>query len=198
VAETLRRALALGARRAIHVRGEVPADPRLSAISLAAAVRRVGCDLMLTGAQSSDLGWGLTGTLVAAELGWPHVWLAVGATLEPGDGAGMSLRVTRELERRRREVSRLILPAVLCVQTGLHPARMPRIRDLLEAKRRPIESWEQETATSSGQCLAPCIELVRLMPPRGAGGTRIAGTPAAAARELVGRLRRDGLLPEGR
>jgi electron transfer flavoprotein beta subunit len=199
-AETLRRALALGASRALHVSGTAPADPRRTARLLAAAIERSGTyDLVFTGAQSSDLGRGVTGTLVAAELGWAHVWLVVATALEPAGGDGVQLRVTRELEGRRREISRVGLPAVLCVQTGLHPPRMPRIRDLLEAKKRPIEELAADALVAAG---APgssaALELVSLSAPPGGEATRIPGTPAVAARELVHLLRRDGLLAVGR
>ena len=141
--EALRRALALGAHRAQILPLEAPLAPRELARRLASVVRRDPVDLVITGAQSSDLGWGLTGTLLAAELGWPHVWLAVRAEhdLDPRDGAP-SLVVTRELEGRRHERSRLRLPAVLCVQSGIHRPRMPRIRDVLAAKQKKVEVLE--------------------------------------------------------
>jgi electron transfer flavoprotein beta subunit len=206
--ETLRRALALGASDALHVLGDAPLDPRRLGALLAAAIRRQGCELVLTGAQSSDLGWGLTGTSLAAELGWPHVWLAIGVELERDARDGeLRLLVTRELERRRRERSRLTLPAVLCVQSGIHRPRMPRIRDLLEAKKREIEVLRvgellaqlgvvQDDAADGGGA-GPAVELVGFSRPAGAGaGELMVGPPAAAARELVRRLRSDGLLAE--
>jgi electron transfer flavoprotein beta subunit len=197
-AETLRRALALGAQRALHLRGEVPLDPSRVADLLAAALRRDPWDLVLTGAQSSDLGWGLTGSSLAAQLGWPHVWLVVGIETA-GDSTGSRLRITRELERRRRELSLVRLPAVLCVQTGLHPPRMPRIRDLLAAKSTPIETLDLDEllSDSPGEGARPAVELVALSaPPASSGGEQLGGDPATAARELVRRMRRDGILPE--
>jgi electron transfer flavoprotein beta subunit len=203
--EALRRALALGASRAVRIDGAAPADPRHLAALLAAAIRHRGYDLVLTGAQSSDLGWGLTGTSLAAALGWPHVWLVIGIEAEADAAAptevAARLLVTRELEHRRRERSRVALPAVLCVQTGLHGPRMPRIRDLLEAKRRGIETLAtDELAREAAQApMAAALELVSWTRP-GAGGSAelCAGSPADAARELVRRLRADGLVPERR
>jgi electron transfer flavoprotein beta subunit len=197
-AETLRRALALGAQRALHLRGEVPVDPARVAALLAGVLRREPWDLVLAGAQSSDFGWGLTGSSLAAELGWPHVWLVVGIETEDSS-KDPRLHIARELEGRRRELSRVRLPAVLCVQTGLHPPRMPRIRDLLAAKSTPIETLDLDELLreSSGERARPAVELVTLSaPPASNGGEQLVGDPATAARELVRRLRRDGILPE--
>src|SRR5687767_2091493 len=113
-AEALRKALALGAARAVHLshadfqRGDASSNGR----ALAAAIAREECGLVFTGSQSDDLGHGATGSVVAAALGWPHAWLVMGFSLEEG---GATCRVVREMESGRNELLRLRLPAVIGV-----------------------------------------------------------------------------------
>src|SRR5688572_3257585 len=77
VREALRKALALGAARAVHLRDEAFAggDALATGRALAAAVARESFDLVLTGSQSDDAGYGATGSVVAGHRGWPHAWL---------------------------------------------------------------------------------------------------------------------------
>ena len=68
-AQTIREALAKGADRAIHIETEDRADTLGIARLLAAAVKREAPDLILTGLQSDDLGYGQTGVVLAELLG---------------------------------------------------------------------------------------------------------------------------------
>ena len=79
VTQTLREALAKGADRAIHIRiGERPAlDPFANANLLAQAVRTESPDLVLTGLQSDDLGYGETGVILAELLGMTHATIVM-------------------------------------------------------------------------------------------------------------------------
>src|SRR5690242_3153163 len=73
-AQTIREALAKGADRAIHIEEENLAayDPLAAARLLAAALKPESPDLVLTGLQSDDLGYGQTGVILAELLGLPH------------------------------------------------------------------------------------------------------------------------------
>src|SRR5690606_18658628 len=94
-------------------------------------------DLVLTGSQSDDLGFTATGSLLAAELAWPHAWLVMGVEIEEG---GRSVRVTREMESGRNEISRIALPAVLQIQAGLNHPRYASLKGIMQAKKKPIET----------------------------------------------------------
>src|SRR5690606_192667 len=121
VQDALRKALALGAARAVRLADPAfdGGDAGANARALAAALRQEEFDLVLTGSQSDDLGFTATGSPLAAELAWPHAWLVMGVEIEEG---GRSVRVTREMESGRNEISRIALPAVLQIQAGLnHP-----------------------------------------------------------------------------
>src|SRR5260370_20720620 len=93
--QTIREALAKGADRAIHIEtaeGEM-ADPLSLAKVLAKALEAEKADLVLTGLQSDDLGYGQTGVILAEVLGLPHATLIMNI-----DAEGGSIRVKRELE----------------------------------------------------------------------------------------------------
>jgi electron transfer flavoprotein beta subunit len=74
VKQTIKEALAKGADRAIHIMDEnfAQLDPLGSAKTLAAAIQKEKADLVLTGLQSDDHGFGQTGVLLAGLLNLPH------------------------------------------------------------------------------------------------------------------------------
>ena len=86
VKEALRKALALGAARAVHLADEAfqGGDALATGKALARAVAREEIDLVLTGSQSDDVGYGGTGSVIAGQLGWPHAWLVMGVEVEEG------------------------------------------------------------------------------------------------------------------
>src|SRR5213080_4860145 len=84
-AQTIREALAKGADRAIHIEDENlrALDPLAAARLMAAALKPEAPDLVLTGLQSDDLGYGQTGVILAELLGLPHATLIM--NIEPID-----------------------------------------------------------------------------------------------------------------
>src|SRR6195256_5572666 len=94
-AQTIREALAKGADRAIHIEDENPGgfDPLATAKLMAAALQTESPDLILTGLQSDDLGYGQTGVILAELLGLPHATIIM--QVEAAHGA---IKGERELE----------------------------------------------------------------------------------------------------
>jgi electron transfer flavoprotein beta subunit len=193
VREALRKALALGAARAVHL-GD-PAfhggDALTTGRALAAAIARESFDLVLTGSQSDDTGYGATGSVIAAALGWPHAWLVMGVELEEG----RTVRVTREMESGMNEIFRLPLPAVLEIQAGLNHPRYASLKGIMAAKKKEILGLGP-----SDLGLAPAdlgaegsgLEVVSVAFPERAGAAEIlGGDAAAAARALVEKLRKE-------
>src|SRR5712672_3282305 len=111
-AQTIREALAKGADRAIHIEEENlrALDPLALARLMAAAVGPAKPDLILTGLQSDDLGYGQTGVILAELLGLPHATLIMQVDVQTG-----SLRVKRELEDGWFQHVEMPLPALLTV-----------------------------------------------------------------------------------
>jgi electron transfer flavoprotein beta subunit len=191
VKEALRKALALGAARAVHLADPAFAggDALATGRALAAAIAREGCDLVLTGSQSDDAGWGATGTVIAGHLGWPHGWLVMGIELEDGGSA----RVVREMESGTNEVFRIALPAVLEVQAGINHPRYASLKGIMAAKKKEIAErapGDLGLDPSDVGAAGSGIEVLSVAFPEAARGAQILeGDPAAAAKALVGKLR---------
>ena len=192
VREALRKALAQGASRAVHLSDPAFAggDALATGRALAAAVRREEADLVLTGSQSSDLGYGATGSVLAGELGWPHAWLVMGVEL---DAAAGEVVFVREMEAGLNERARMPLPAVIEVQAGINTPRYASLKGIMQAKRKEIAavgpgdlglSPDRVGAAGSG------LELLAIREPEASGEVEILeGDAAEVARRLVEKLR---------
>ncbi|MFH0725559.1 MAG: electron transfer flavoprotein subunit beta/FixA family protein [Pseudomonadota bacterium] len=133
--DVLRQALAMGADNAILIdaQGFEGSDAAGIAKGLYAAVKPLSFDLLLTGVQSSDEGWGQVGGILAELLEVPSAALVVG--IESGD---KTLTVLRELENNTLEKVKLPFPAVLTVQTGINDPRYVSIMGIQKAKEIEI------------------------------------------------------------
>jgi electron transfer flavoprotein beta subunit len=194
VKEALRKTLALGAARAVHLSDPAfqGGDALATGRALAAAVSREQFDLVLTGSQSDDVRYGSSGSVLAGWLGWPHVWLVMGVELEEG---GRSARVTREMESGINEISRIQLPAVLEIQAGINHPRYASLKGIMAAKKKEIA-----TATPADLGLDPSqvgaagsrLEVVSVsFPESGAGAQILEGDAKAAAAKLVEKLQKE-------
>jgi electron transfer flavoprotein beta subunit len=134
--QALSQALAKGADRAIHIVHEQPImDPLLGAQILAAAIKPENPDLVLTGLQSEDSGFGQTGVVLAELLGLPHATLVMEINAE-----GEKLKLKRELESGWFQFIGLPMPAVLTIQSGLAQIRYATIKGIMEAKKKPVKA----------------------------------------------------------
>ena len=191
--EALRKGLALGAAKAVHL--EDPAflggDARATARALSAAIEREDVELVLTGSQSDDAGWGSTASMVAGHLGWPHAWLVMGLEVEDGGTA----KVTREMESGMNEVFRVTLPAVIEVQAGINHPRYAPLKGIMHAKRKPIDKPDPAALGLSPEDLGAGGSRVEILevafPEAGQGAQILEGDAAAAARALVEKLQRE-------
>ena len=194
VKEALRKALALGAARAVHLNDPafLGGDALANGRALAAAVAREPFDLVLTGSQSDDVGYGATGSVLAGWLGWPHVWLVMGVEIEEG---GKTAKVTREMESGVNEVSRLTLPAVLEIQAGINHPRYASLKGIMAAKKKEIAALAPaDLGLDPGQVGAAGsrLEIVSVaFPQSGAGAQMLEGDPKRAAAAWGERTRWD-------
>jgi electron transfer flavoprotein beta subunit len=194
VREALRKALAVGAARAVHLADPAFAggDAQATGRALALAIRREAYDLVLTGSQSDDLGYGATGSILAGYLGWPHVWLVMGVALEEGQ---KSARVTREMENGINEIARIQLPAVLEIQAGINHPRYASLKGIMSAKKKEIAAVSVAdlglTADQAGAAGSRLEILSVVFPDTGSGAQIIEGTPEVAAATLIARLRNE-------
>src|SRR5205085_7730495 len=135
-AQTIREALAKGADRAIHIEEENLAalDTLGVARLLAAAAKAEQPDLILTGLQSDDLGYGQTGVVLAELLGIAHSTIIMQV-----DVRERSVRVKRELEDGWFQHIEMPLPAVLTIQSGLTKLRYATLMGIKKAKTKEVK-----------------------------------------------------------
>src|ERR1700752_1041772 len=135
VKQTIKEALAKGADRGVHIAEERAhtLDPLGAAKLLAAAIEREKPDLVLTGLQSEDQGFGQTGVLLAECLGLPHATIIMQIEI-----AGGQMKLKRELEAGWFQWVELPLPAVLTIQSGINKVRYATLKGIMAAKKKEI------------------------------------------------------------
>ena len=176
VQETLRKALAMGATRAVQLKTEeVPFDGRAIAAALAAELRD-GYDLILFGRMATDTGSGTVGPMTAHLLDLPCVTAI--SHLELGDGRGTA---RRDLEGASETVT-FPLPAVLSIDEGIARPRLATLKGIMAAKKKPLDVRPAQLGE-----VRLTVESMAL-PPERTGG-RIVGEGADAVPELVRLLR---------
>ncbi|MGA8739813.1 MAG: electron transfer flavoprotein subunit beta/FixA family protein [Terracidiphilus sp.] len=181
---TIREALAKGADRAIHIEADDlnQRDALGAAQLLAAAVKQESPDLILTGLQSDDLGYGQTGVIMAEVLGLPHASLIL--HVEKTDSG---LTVKRELEEGWFQNIELPLPAVLMIQSG---GTKLRYATLMGIKKAKTKEFRKIAAADLGQASAPTAILEKITLPQKQKSTQIiSGSAKEAAATLVEKLK---------
>src|SRR3712207_5193240 len=143
VRDVITRALAMGADRGIHLELEdVNATDTLGiASNLSDALRPLGCSLVIAGQTSDDYEAGQVGAQVAELLQMPVISNVVAVQLEES-----GLLVRRDMEDGYQTV-RSTLPAVLLSSTGLDQPRLPSLKGIMAAKKKPVETTTSSVPT---------------------------------------------------
>jgi electron transfer flavoprotein beta subunit len=173
VQEALRKALSMGAARAIHLKTDrVPADGFVIARALAAELKDGSYDLIMFGKHAMDSMSGVVGPMTAEHLGLPNVTAASKLDIAGGKGTAR-----RELEGGA-EIVEFSLPAVVSIDEGIARPRYPSLKGIMAAKKKPLESKPAQLDT-------PRLEVTKVeLPPERKGG-RIVGDGVAAVPELI-------------
>src|SRR5436305_8444876 len=135
-ADSLRKALAMGADRAVLVSDDAAAGSDLVATSklIAAALERESADLVLFGQQASDADGAVLWAAVAERLRHPVVSQAAELSVDSG-----ALRVKRQTEFGY-DVIESPLPAVVAVSDAINEPRYPSLKGIMGAKKKPFET----------------------------------------------------------
>jgi electron transfer flavoprotein beta subunit len=154
VIEPIKKALAMGCDRGVHIRDEVSArkDPWQIASAIAGFSRGKNFDLVFTGMQSQDRGSAQVGPIMAELLGISCVTTVVGFAIE-----NSVVTAKRELEGGLKAAVKFNLPALVTCQLGLNTPRYPTLPNIMKAKKKelltfPVADFLQEkemTATTS-------------------------------------------------
>jgi electron transfer flavoprotein beta subunit len=181
--QVIREALARGADRAVHIESDAltSADANAVAEALAGAIKDEQVDLVLTGLQSDDQGFGQVGVILAEKLGMPHATIIMEV-----QKAEQGLRVKRELEGGWFQWVALPMPALLTIQSGINQLRYATLKGIMAAKKKEIRKVAPAAGVPPAQKIASIY-----FPEKGKKTQMLPGGPADAARELVKRLRED-------
>ena len=177
VQETLRKALSMGADRAVQLKADaVPADPWSIAEALAAELKTGSYDLILFGRMSLDAANHSVPAMVAELLDMPCVSAA--SQLDTSNGVA---KVHRELEGAV-ELVECALPAIVSIDEGIARPRYPSLKGIMAAKKKPLD-------TRPAQLSAVRMTRRKAALPAERAAGRIVGEGAAAVPALVELLR---------
>ncbi len=179
VKETMKKALAMGCDRGVHILDETShqKDPFAIASLITSFATDKGFDLILTGMQSQDRGSAQVGVMVAELLGRPSLTTLVDFSYADGTVTGR-----RELEGGTRAKVSCATPALVTCQLGLNTPRYPTLPNIMKAKKKEllsIPAAELNPETDRLQTLA-------MAPPQKKGsGLILEGDPAEVADRLI-------------
>ena len=181
---TIREALAKGADRAIHIEEENLAtlDTLGVARLIAKSLTDEKPDLILTGLQSDDLGYGQTGVVLAELLGLAHSTIIMQVEVK-----GQNIRVKRELEGGWFQHIEMPLPAVLTIQSGISKLRYASLMGIKKAKTKEVKrlTLEDLQAHATSQ-----VNIERVYLPERSKQTQLLEGPAKeVAAKLVEKLK---------
>jgi electron transfer flavoprotein beta subunit len=167
-AATIRKALAMGASSAVHIADPAlaGADLGLTARTLAAAIRRIGFDLVIAGNLSTDGNGGVLPAMLAELLDVPNA-TALSAVEITADSVSGTRRSDDSTVRVHTP-----FPAVISITEALPNARFPNFKGIMAAKKKPFETL---TATDLGiephdlSVAMSIMTAIAQRPPRAAG-----------------------------
>ena len=176
--ETIRKALAVGADKGIHVKADNYIEPLGIAKILKKIVEKEKPDLVFMGKQAIDDDCNQTGQMLAALLNWPQATFASKIKIKD-----KSLEVTREVDEGLETIETKI-PSIVTCDLRLNEPRYASLPNIMKAKNKPIEEM---IASDLGVDIAPRLEQIKVEePPK-----RKAGIKVASVAELVQKLKNE-------
>ena len=176
--ETVRKALAVGADRGIHIKADGILEPLAVSKILQKIVEKEKPDLVFMGKQAIDDDCNQTGQMLSALLNWPQATFA--SKIEVKEN---SLEVTREIDEGLETIE-VNIPAIVTCDLRLNEPRYASLPNIMKAKKKPIE---EISAADLGVDTAPRVEQIKVEePPK-----RKAGIKVANVAELVQKLKNE-------
>jgi electron transfer flavoprotein beta subunit len=191
--ESLRKCLAMGADDAVRLTDPAfgGSDGFATAKVLAEAIRKIPYDLVFTGVQAEDDGYGQVGVALAEILGIPHVSLV--NSLEVQD---KKVQAHRELEGGLEEVLEVDLPAVFTIQTGINQPRYVSIMGIRKVAKKEIKTFGVSDLNLKAEEVGLSGSYTQLekifLPPVGEGAQMLEGKPEEIASKVFDILKDKG------
>ena len=134
--ESIRKALSMGADKAVHLvdDGLAGSDALSTSYALAQVLGQIGFDLVIAGSESTDARMGVMAPMLAERLGVPQVSLAIKLEID-----GTAIRIRRVSEDGYSEVEST-LPAVVSVVEKINEPRYPSFKGIMAAKKKPVQT----------------------------------------------------------
>jgi electron transfer flavoprotein beta subunit len=176
--ETVRKALAAGADRGIHIKVNGIVEPLTVAKILKKIVEKEQPQLVFMGKQAIDDDCNQTGQMLAALLNWPQATFV--SRVEIKD---KTLEVIREVDEGL-ETLEVNIPSIVTCDLRLNEPRYASLPNIMKAKKKPIE---QINADDLGIDIKPRINQIKVEePPK-----RKSGIKVASVAELVQKLKNE-------
>ena len=176
--ETVRKALAVGADRGIHVKADGIIEPLAVSKILQKIVDKEKPDLVFMGKQAIDDDCNQTGQMLSSLLDWPQATFA--SKIDVKDG---KLEVVREIDEGLETIE-IATPAIVTCDLRLNEPRYASLPNIMKAKKKPIE---QLNASDLGVDVVPKIQQIKVEePPK-----RKAGIKVSSVAELVQKLKNE-------
>jgi electron transfer flavoprotein beta subunit len=133
--ESIRKALSMGADKAVHLIDDALAgsDALATSAALAAVLGRIGFDVVILGSESTDARMGVMGAMLAERLGVPQLSFASKVEI---DGPNISINRQADYGYDRVQAT---LPAVISVVEKINEPRYPSFKGIMAAKKKPVE-----------------------------------------------------------
>ena len=176
--ETVRKALAVGADRGIHIKAEGIIEPLAVSKLLQKIVDKEKPDLVFMGKQAIDDDCNQTGQMLSALLDWPQATFASKINVEEG-----KLKVTREIDEGLETIE-INTPAIVTCDLRLNEPRYASLPNIMKAKKKPIE---QLNASDLGVDINSRVQQIKVEEPP----QRKAGIKVANVAELVQKLKNE-------
>jgi electron transfer flavoprotein beta subunit len=168
--EVIRKALSMGADKAVHVSDEAlrGSDGLVTSAVLAAVLGRTGFDLVILGSESTDARMGTMAAMLAERLGVPQMSFASKVETD-----GSKITIHRQADYGYDTVEGA-LPAVVSVVEKINEPRYPSFKGIMAAKKKPVETLtlaDLGMDSSQAGLAASATEVVSFAkrPPRAAG-----------------------------
>ena len=176
--ETVRKALAVGADRGIHMKVDGILEPLAVSKILQKIVDKEKPDLVFMGKQAIDDDCNQTGQMLSALLNWPQATFA--SKIDVKDN---KLEVTREIDEGLETIE-ISVPAIVTCDLRLNEPRYASLPNIMKSKKKPIE---EIAASDLGVDVSPRLEQLKVEePPK-----RKAGIKVANVAELVQKLKNE-------
>jgi electron transfer flavoprotein beta subunit len=135
--ESIRKALSMGADKAVHLLddGLAGSDALSTSYALAQVLKSTGFDLVICGSESTDARMGVLAAMLAERLDVPQVSLVIKADID-----GSVIRARRVSDEGYLEVE-ASLPAVMSVVEKINEPRYPSFKGIMAAKKKPVQTF---------------------------------------------------------